>query len=76
MLRELYTVMLGAPGTAARGYCQKIDDVAEAQKEIVKELKKINGNVSSNLAWRKAICWIIGIMAVLMGLSIGGVVPP
>ena len=76
MLRELYTVMLGAPGTTATGYCGKIDDVAKSQKEIVEELKKLNGNVRSNTTWRKAICWTIGIIAMLLGFSIGGIIPP
>lgn len=64
MVQELYTVLLGIPGTSEKGACQKIDD-------IEKHLAEINGKVSSNTAWRKALCWVVGFMLTFVGIIAG-----
>ena len=63
MIRELYTVILGVPDTDERGMAGDIKDTA-------KELKKLNGAVKTNTTWRKAMCWIMGIMATALVTSI------
>jgi len=64
MVQELYTVMLGIPGTSEKGACQKIT-------EIERHLREINGEVQKNTAWRKAFVWLIGFIITFLGIITG-----
>lgn len=64
MIRELYTVLLGVPGTEDKGLCEDV-------REIKNQLQQMNGNVRSNTAWRKAICWILGFLVPMIGVIAG-----
>jgi len=66
MIQELYIVLLGVPGTAEKGACQKIIDIEQ-------HLREMNGKIQSNTAWRKALVWIVGFMLAFLGI-IGGMV--
>jgi len=64
MVRELYTVILGVNNTDEKGMVYTV-------KKIERHLNALNGTVKSNTAWRKALCWAVGIMGSGMaGLSI------
>ena len=67
MIQELYTVILGIPGTQEKGMAKKIDDVEE-------HLRELNGSVKTNTTWRKAMCWVMGIIvtALATGLALVG----
>ncbi|MFU8796499.1 MAG: hypothetical protein ACNA7X_04315 [Dehalococcoidia bacterium] len=64
MMREMHLVIMGVPGTENRGL---IGDV----KDIKKDVRRINGDVQTNTAWRKAFCFIIPFMAAALGLVVG-----
>ena len=55
MIRELYVVILGVPGTDEKGMAGDITEIKE-------HLSQLNGAVKTNTAWRKAMCWTIGII--------------
>lgn len=63
MIKEVWTVLLGVPGTEEGGMAQDVKDTA-------KELKKINGKVTTNTTWRKAHNWMIGLIATGLGTAI------
>ncbi len=62
-ISELYTVILGVPATGERGMAQLVYDME-------KHLRELNGAVKTNTTWRKAMCWIMGIMATAIVTSI------
>lgn len=55
MIKELYTVVLGVPATGERGMAKLVYD-------IEKHMNEINGAVRTNTTWRKALCWVVGLM--------------
>ena len=55
MIRELYTVVLGVPLTEEKG-------MAKSVTEIEEHLRELNGSVRTNTTWRKALCWVIGLI--------------
>ena len=55
MIREVYTVLLGVPATGEKGMAKLVYD-------IEKQLRELNGSVRTNTSWRKALCWIIGLI--------------
>lgn len=64
MIAELYTVILGVPNTADRGMAKQVED-------IEKHLRQLNGDVARNTSWRKAIIWMVGILAAFSGILAG-----
>ena len=64
MILELYTVILGVPNTDDRGMAKEV-------KDIERHLRELNGNVRTNTAWRKALCWSVGILATFGGIFAG-----
>ena len=66
MIGELYAVTMGVPGTDERGI---VGDV----RDIKRELKDLNGCVKTNTAWRKAFCFIIPVIASVLGFVAGAV---
>ena len=54
-ISELYTVILGVPATGEKGMAQLVYDME-------KHLRELNGSVRTNTTWRKALCWVIGVM--------------
>ena len=67
MIQELYTVILGVPGTEDKGMAKQVRDVE-------KHLRELNGNVRTNTTWRKAMCWVLGIIvtALATGFALTG----
>lgn len=55
MLQELYTAMLGVPGTGDKGLVGKVH-------RIESELTNINGCVQTNTAWRKYLTVTLGVI--------------
>ena len=55
MIKDLYVVILGVPGTDDKGMAKLVND-------IEKHLRELNGVVRTNTTWRKAMCWSIGII--------------
>jgi hypothetical protein len=55
MIRELHTVVLGVPGTDEKGIAKQVND-------IERDLRTLNGAVKTNTSWRKALCWVLGIV--------------
>jgi len=64
MIQELYTVTLGVPDTENKG-------MAGDLKEIKEHLKELNGKVTSNTTWRKAMVWAIGVIGTGLGIVAG-----
>ena len=64
MIQEIYTVMLGVPGTDDRGL---VGDC----REIKVELKQQNGDIKKNTTWRKAFCWALGLIIPLLDIISG-----
>ena len=64
MIQELYTAVLGVPGTEDKGMAKQISDIEE-------HLRELNGDVKTNTTWRKGFCWGFGIMVpVLTAIAI------
>ena len=61
MLREIRTVLLGVPGTEAKGMCRDLQVLRENCVEIRDELRRINGAVKTNTAYRQASKWLVGL---------------
>jgi len=64
MVSEMYVVFMGVPGTENRGI---LGDV----KDIKADVRRLNGAVQTNTAWRKAFCFIIPFMAAALGFVVG-----
>ena len=64
MIGELHVVTVGVPGTDDTGL---VGDV----REIKIELKRINGCVATNTAWRKIFCFLIPGLAAAVGFLAG-----
>ena len=64
MIQELYTVVIGVPQTEQKGV---VGDI----REIKSEIRRINGCVQSNTAWRRAFCFIIPGLATAIGFIAG-----
>lgn len=60
----MYVVFMGVPGTENRGI---LGDV----KDIKKEVRRINGDVQTNTAWRKAFCFFIPLLSGAVGFIAG-----
>ena len=63
MIRELYTVVLGVPATGEK-------EMAKLVYDIDKHLRELNGSVKTNTTWRKAFCWILGILTTALVTTI------
>ncbi len=63
MIKDLYIVMLGVPGTDEKGMAGDVRDMN-------KELKLLNGAVKTNTTWRKAFCWILGLITTALVTTI------
>lgn len=62
-LNDMHTVLLGIPGTEERGLSGDV-------KDLLKQVKILNGCVKSNTAWRKLGQWLIPIVvAAISGLA-------
>ena len=55
MIRELHTVVFGVPETDEKGMAKQVNDTE-------KHLRELNGAVRTNTTWRKAMCWVLGIL--------------
>jgi len=64
MMSEMYVVIMGVPGTEQKGLCGDV-------KDIKADVRRINGDVQANTAWRKAFCFIIPVIAGLLGFLTG-----
>ena len=64
MIGELYTVILGVPGTEEGG-------MAGDCRDMKIQLKQLNGAVKTNTTWRKAFCWALGLMVPILGIIAG-----
>ena len=62
MIGELYTVILGVPGTEEGGMAERSKKMAERCESIESHLKQLNGKVQANTTWRRAMCWVMGII--------------
>lgn len=71
MITALYTVTMGVPNTDDRGIVGDVKDIKREQKEIKEEIRRVNGCVGSNTAWRKAFCFIIPMLAGAIGFLAG-----
>ena len=71
MIRDMYTVMLGVPGTDDKGMAGRSKKMEEKCESIETQLKQINGRVTTNTTWRKAFCWALGFMATFLGIFAG-----
>ena len=67
MLREIRTVLLGVPGTEAKGMYQDMQALRENCLEIRDELRRINGAVKTNTAFRVASKWGFGVIITVLG---------
>ncbi len=74
-LRDMRVVLLGVPHTEDKGIVSDIKNLNKNCESINKELRQMNGRVSWNSARIKAVMWVIGVMAILLGLASGGVLP-
>ena len=63
MIKELYTVVLGVPATGEKGMAKLVYDIDQ-------HLRELNGSVKTNTTWRKAICWILGIITTALVTTI------
>lgn len=63
MIKELWTVILGVPDTGEKGMAQLVYDME-------KHLRELNGAVKANTTWRKAFCWILGIVTTALVTTI------
>ena len=55
MIQELHTVVFGVQNTEEKGMAGKINDIND-------KLTEVNGAVKTNTTWRKAMCWVMGII--------------
>ena len=74
-VRDMKVVLLGIPQTEDKGIVSDIKNLNKSCESINKELRQMNGRVSWNTARIKAVMWVIGIMAILLGLASGGILP-
>ena len=74
-VRDMRVVLLGVPQTEDKGIVSDIKNLNKSCESIYKELRQMNGRVSWNTARLKAVMWVIGIMAILLGLASGGTLP-
>ncbi len=63
MIKELYTVVLGVPATGEKGMAKLVYD-------IDKRLRELNGAVKTNTTWRKAFCWVLGLITTALVTTI------
>ena len=66
-LNEVYIALLGIRGTGDQGCVGKINN-------IEKHLRTLNGSVSTNTTWRKAMVWVLGGVMIIMGFVLHAVV--
>ena len=71
MIQEIYTVMLGVPGTDDRGMAGRSEKMEEKCEKIEQHLAQLNGRVTTNTTWRKAFCWALGLTATGFGIFAG-----
>ena len=68
MIGELYTVILGVPGTEEGGMAERSRLMAKRCESIETHLKQLNGQVTRNTTWRKAFCWALGLVSTGFGV--------
>ena len=62
-VNEMHTVMLGVPGTEEKG-------LAGDLKELVIQVKGINGSVKKNTSWRELCQWAVPVVvAIIVALT-------
>ena len=66
LLVEMYTVMLGVPGTEDTG-------MAGSFKSLNGQVQGISRAVQVNTTWRKALAWVVGVIIMALGV-LGGMV--
>ena len=71
MIGELYTVILGVPGTEEGGMAERSKKMAERCESIEEHLARQNGKIQTNTTWRKAFCWALGLMVPILGIIAG-----
>ena len=54
-IQQIFTVLLGVPNTDDKG-------MAGLCRKMEKHLAELNGKVNTNTTWRKAMCWVMGII--------------
>ena len=63
MIADLYTIMLGVPGTDEGGMSERSKEMVKRCVSIENHLKELNGAVTRNTTWRKAFCWALGLVS-------------
>ena len=71
MIGEIYAVVVGVPGTDDTGLVGDVKEIKREQQELKKEVKRINGCVATNTAWRKIFCFLIPGLAAAIGFLAG-----
>ena len=74
MIQQIYTVMLGVPGTDEGGMSERSKEMVKRCVSIENHLKELNGDVKTNTTWRKAFCWALGIVGTGVGILAGWVI--
>lgn len=55
MIEEIYTVLLGVPGTDERGVVGDIRSLSE-------QVRGISRAVQTNTTWRRTLVWLMGVL--------------
>jgi len=64
MIEEIYTVLLGVPGTEDNGLVGEL-------KDLGRQVQGISRAVQTNTTWRKALMWVVGIILTSVGVLFG-----